>query len=98
MFKTSRSTTTAARFADEYLVRAVVSLAGALALLAIASFAHAANVKFSATAENSMPAPFGSIPFPSDLYFDQGQPGDGDGTLLNNGSNVGFGAILTNPN
>jgi len=45
-----------------------------------------------------MPSPFGSVPFPSDLYFDQGQKGDGDGTLLNSGANIGISAIAFNAN
>jgi pimeloyl-ACP methyl ester carboxylesterase len=90
-------------------LRAGRSTSGAFAVLtllltactltfAFASRAHAASVKFAVPAENAMPAPFGSVPFPNDLYFDQGQKGDGDGTLLNNGSSIGFSVVATNAN
>ena len=71
------------------------------AVLAVASVAGAVGptVNFTLPAENAMPSVFGSLPFPSDLYFDQGEPGDGDGTLLNAGSNIGIGAdVVRNPN
>src|SRR5439155_282982 len=40
--------------------------------------------------ENTTPAVFGSLPFPDDLYFDQGRPADGDGTLLDAGATIGL--------
>lgn len=55
-------------------------------------------VEFTLPAENAMPSPFGSVPFPSDLYFDQGEKGDGDGTLLNSGADIGITAIAFNTN
>ncbi len=73
----------------------------ATVLLSVASSAPvalAANARFTLPAENAMPAPLMSVPFPSDLYFDQGQPGDGDGTLLNSGSNVGISVVAANAN
>ncbi|MFQ5478168.1 MAG: hypothetical protein ACE5E4_06085 [Candidatus Binatia bacterium] len=62
------------------------------------SLAAGPTVSFSLPAENAMPSPLGSIPLPSDLYFDQGQKGDGDGTLLNSGTNLGVDAIAFNSN
>ena len=76
-----------------------IALFATLAALAFGTVpVHAASVLFSVPAENAMPSPFLSVPFPSDLYFDQGQPGDGDGTLLNTGSNVGISVVATNAN
>ncbi len=62
------------------------------AFVALASVASAAGptVKFTLPAENAMPSVFGSLPYPSDLYFDQGGPTDGDGTLLNDGAHIGI--------
>jgi len=64
------------------------SLVAVLALL-LAPAARAAvsgpTVLFTLPAQDQTPSVFGSLPFPDDLYFDQGQPGDGDGTLLNAG-------------
>jgi pimeloyl-ACP methyl ester carboxylesterase len=71
-----------------------------VALLLVASFANAGpTVRFTVPAENAMPSVFGSVPWPSDLYFDQGEPGDGDGTLLNTGANIGMAAdVVRNTN
>jgi pimeloyl-ACP methyl ester carboxylesterase len=71
------------------------------AFVLVASFAGAAGptVSFTLPAENAMPAVFGSLPFPSDLYFDQGEPLDGDGTLINNGATFGIQAdVVRNAN
>ena len=84
---------TSASFAIRTLLLSACALTSAFA-----SSAYAASVKFTVPAENAMPAPFGSVPFPNDLYFDQGQKGDGDGTLLNNGSDVGFSVVASNAN
>ena len=48
------------------------------------------TVLFALPAENTTPAVFGSLPFPDDLYFDQGRPADGDGTLLDAGATIGL--------
>lgn len=71
----------------------------ALVLVASAAVAAGPTVSFTLPAENAMPAVFGSVPFPSDLYFDQGGPTDGDGTLLNTGANIGMSAdVVRNTN
>ena len=56
------------------------ALAAALAL-PLAAHAAGPTVQFTLPAENATPSVFGSLPFPCDLYFDGGKPGDGDGTL-----------------
>jgi hypothetical protein len=63
-----------------------------IAALALGATAHAVGptVEFTLPVENTTPSTFGSLPFPDDLYFDQGRPGDGDGTLLNAGSSIGL--------
>jgi hypothetical protein len=68
------------------LAALVTMLAGSPALAA------GPTVRFTLPAENAMPAVFGNLPFPSDLYFDQGEPTDGDGTLINTGANFGISA------
>jgi pimeloyl-ACP methyl ester carboxylesterase len=72
----------------------------ATALLLAPSGASAAGptVNFTLPAEDAMPSPLGSIPIPSDLYFDMGEKSDGDGTLLNNGTDIGISAIAFNAN
>jgi hypothetical protein len=70
----------------------------ALVLAAVPAFAGP-TVNFTLPPENTNPTVFGSVPFPSDLYFDQGGPTDGDGTLLNNGANIGIAAdVVRNTN
>src|SRR5262245_11644636 len=66
---------------------ALLAYAIAMAGLAAPSDLHAAGptVAFTLPAQDATPSVFGSLPFPNDLYFDQGQPGDGDGTLINAG-------------
>src|SRR5262249_32117110 len=49
-------------------------------------------------APRGTPATFGSLPWPDDLYFDQGRPGDGDGTLLDSGASIGLGAAVIETN
>ena len=68
--------------ATQSLAAIALVLVSALLVTAAPSRVEAASVRFTLPAENAMPAPLLSVPFPSDLYFDQGQPGDGDGTLL----------------
>lgn len=53
---------------------------------------------FTLPAPDTTPSPFGTLPWPNDLYFDQGQPGDGDGTLLNAGASVGFDPLVYDEN
>lgn len=79
------------------ILRARVSYVRALALLAAVlagtpAIAAGPTVNFTLPAENAMPTVFGSLPFPSDLYFDQGERTDGDGTLINTGANIGMSA------
>lgn len=62
------------------------------------AFAVGPTVSFTLPTENVTPSVFGSLPFPDDLYFDQGRPGDGDGTLLNTGSVIGLGADVVEVN
>ncbi len=73
-------------------------LAGLLALAASPALAGP-TVNFTLPAENTTPSVFGSLPYPSDLYFDQGGPTDGDGTLINSGANWGLSPLVVgNPN
>src|SRR5206468_4509176 len=74
-----------------------------LALLAVlvlpaAAYAVGPTVSFTLPVENTTPSTFGSLPYPDDLYFDQGRPGDGDGTLLNAGSSIGLGVDVIRTN
>ena len=62
------------------------------------AWAAGPTVNFTLPAENTTPATFGSLPWPDDLYFDQGRPGDGDGTLLNSGASIGLGADVIETN
>ena len=64
----------------------------AFVLTLIPAMARAAGptVQFTLPALNVTPSTFGTLPFPDDLYFDQGRPGDGDGTLLNSGATIGL--------
>jgi hypothetical protein len=69
-----------------------------LVLVPLAAHAVGPTVNFTLPALNTTPGTFGSLPFPCDLYFDQGQPGDGDGTLLNTGANIGLGVDVIQTN
>jgi hypothetical protein len=69
-----------------------------LALIPTAALAVGPTVSFTLPAENSTPSVFGSLPYPNDLYFDQGEPGDGDGTLKNSGSSIGLGVDVIRTN
>jgi len=68
--------------------------------LIVGSTARAAGptINFTLPAENATPATFGSLPWPDDLYFDQGRPGDGDGTLLDRGASIGLGTAVIETN
>jgi len=57
-----------------------------------------ATIQFTLPALDATPSTFGSLPFPNDLYFDQGQPGDGDGTLLDSGASIGLAAQVIQTN
>src|SRR5437870_5089125 len=70
----------------------------ALVLAPLAARAAGPTVQFTLPAENTTPGVFGSLPWPNDLYFDQGQPGDGDGTLLASGASIGLGAQVITAN
>src|SRR5262249_58421554 len=63
-----------------------------------AGWAAGPSVNFTLPAPNTTPATFGTLPWPDDLYFDQGQPGDGDGTLLDAGSSIGLSADVIRTN
>jgi len=77
------------------LVLATLLVLGAAARPALAV---GPTVAFTLPAENTTPSVFGSLPYPDDLYFDQGRPGDGDGTLLNTGSSIGLGVDVIRTN
>jgi hypothetical protein len=70
----------------------------ALWLVPTGALAAVSTVKFTLPALNTTPSVFGSLPYPDDLYFDQGQPGDGDGTLLNSGASIGLGVDVIRTN
>ncbi len=72
------------------LVRALAT--AAISLVASIAVAAGPTVNFTVPTEDINPMVFGSLPFPSDLYFHLGEPGDGDGTLLNVGANIGMSA------
>ncbi len=67
---------------------------------ALAASAHATGptVNFILPTENTTPSVFGQLPYPDDLYFDQGRPSDGDGTLLNSGASIGLGVDVIRQN
>jgi hypothetical protein len=56
------------------------------------------TVGFTLPATDTTPSVFGTLPFPNDLYFDQGKPGDGDGTLLNTGATIGLSVDVVREN
>src|SRR4051812_47257537 len=69
----------------------VFTAALTVALAALPAFAAGPSVKFSLSFTESTQMPtFGTVPWPSDLYFDQGGPTDGDGTLINTGQSFGL--------
>src|SRR5262245_23167659 len=61
------------------------ALALFLAFVSPAVRAAGPTIAFTLPALNTTPSVFGSLPFPNDLYFDQGRRGDGDGTLIDAG-------------
>src|SRR5438128_3020745 len=76
----------------------IASLVSMIVLAPLAARAAGPTVQFTLPAENTTPGVFGSLPWPNDLYFDQGQPGDGDGTLLASGASIGLGAQVITAN
>jgi hypothetical protein len=66
--------------------------------VAVPVWAVGPTVTFTLPAQDATPSTFGSLPFPNDLYFDQGRPGDGDGTLLNSGASIGLAAQVIETN
>jgi hypothetical protein len=78
-------------------MRALV-LTLALGLAPVTALAIGPTASFTLPATNTTPATFGSLPWPNDLYFDQGQPGDGDGTLLNTGAPIGLDPLVYDEN
>src|SRR5437773_10953811 len=76
----------------------IASLVSMIVLAPLAARAAGPTVQFTLPAENTTPGDFGSLPWPNDLYFDQAQPGDGDGTLLASGASIGLGAQVITAN
>ena len=76
----------------------IASLVSMIVLAPLAARAAGPTVQFTLPAENTTPGVFGSLPWPNDLYFDQGQPGDGDGTLLSSGASIGLGTDVIRAN
>ena len=71
----------------------------ALALAVVpTAFATGPTVQFTLPVENATPSVFGTLPWPNDLYFDQGRPADGDHTLFNSGSSIGLSAAVIQMN
>jgi hypothetical protein len=66
--------------------------------IAPAALAAGPTVNFTLPVENATPATFGDLPWPDDLYFDQGRPGDGDGTLLDSGASIGLATAVIEQN
>src|SRR5262245_12830690 len=64
----------------------------------LAALGAGPTVSFTLPPQDTTPSVFGSLPFPCDLYFDQGKPADGDGTLLNSGSSMGLAADVVRTN
>jgi hypothetical protein len=79
-------------------MRSRLLAATVLSLVPVSSWALGPSIFFQAPAQNVTPPFFGSLPFPNDLYFDQGRPGDGDGTLLNPGASIGLAANVVTVN
>lgn len=72
-------------------MRTLVTVAAVLSWsVAVPAGAAGPVVDFTLPALHATPSVFGSLPFPNDLYFDQGQPGAGDGTLLDSGATIGL--------
>src|SRR5437867_8888241 len=80
------------------MVRLLSVCAFILTLLPAVAHAAGPTAQFTLPALNVTPSTFGSLPFPDDLYFDQGRPGDGDGTLLNTGASIGLGVDVIRTN
>src|SRR5439155_5923223 len=72
------------------MVRLLSVCAFVLTLIPAVARAAGPTVQFTLPALNATPSTFGTLPFPDDLYFDQGRPGDGDGTLLDSGATIGL--------
>src|SRR5262245_53513317 len=66
--------------------------------VALSASAAGPTVNFTLPVENTTPGTFGALPWPNDLYFDQGRPTDGDGTLLNLGASIGLGSQVITAN
>jgi hypothetical protein len=75
-----------------------LSVAFLIGLVPATALALGPTVQFTLPALNTTPSTFGSLPFPNDLYFDQGQRGDGDGTLVNVGGSIGLGPLVITQN
>lgn len=75
-----------------------LALTLAIGLVPGAALAIGPTATFTLPATNTTPATFASLPYPNDLYFDQGQPGDGDGTLLNAGAPIGLDPVVYDQN
>src|SRR5271169_4233983 len=79
------------------MYKSVVTVALALTI-ALPAWATGPTVNFTLPVENTTPSTFGSLPWPDDLYFDQGRPSDGDGTLLNSGASIGLATAVIETN
>jgi hypothetical protein len=79
------------------MYKSVATIALALSI-ALPAWATGPTVNFTLPVENTTPSTFGSLPWPDDLYFDQGRPSDGDGTLLNSGASIGLGTAVIETN
>src|SRR5205814_8747023 len=80
------------------MVRLLSVCAFVLTLIPAVARAAGPTIQFTLPALNATPSTFGTLPYPDDLYFDQGRPGDGDGTLLNTGSSIGLGVDVIRTN
>ncbi|HLK10859.1 MAG TPA: hypothetical protein VKW76_05725 [Candidatus Binatia bacterium] len=74
------------------------ALFAALTLLPGLARATGPTVAFTVPPLHQTPAVFGSLPFPCDLYFDQGKPGAGDGTLIDADAPIGLDAQVVTTN
>src|SRR5262249_48850430 len=87
-----------ASFTEEASMRKSSLAALAVLLLPALAAAVGPTALFTLPPEGTTPSTFGSLPFPNDLYFDQGRPENGDGTLLNSGASIGLGTSVIETN
>src|SRR5262249_12445090 len=75
-----------------------LALSLALGLAPVTALAIGPTANFTLPPLDTTPPTFAALPWPNDLYFDQGQPGDGDGTLLNTGASIGLDPVVYDEN